>query len=198
MITLMLLMVHCNRLFSQTEDHTKLHMNMGIDAYISGSDHGLFYSGYLGLSRGRHILNAGPCIQGSSMLVRGGRLSYGYILTGYKDHSSLTSRLETVDDRLQLGVFSYLQYVDKLPLSRASATREEKLNSNERGWSDLRFSTAEAGLGISLNVKVAEHIYWRNSFTVSGFYHADCPANLCQGRQGLMLSIGTGFNIPSF
>lgn len=200
MITLMLMMVNCNRLFSQTNKHDKLHMNMGVDAYISGSDHGMFYSGYLGLSGGRHLLNAGPCIQGHSMLIHGGRLSYGYILTGYKDNSSLTSRLESQDDKIQLRVFSYVQYVDKLPLSQAAVTREEKLSSRqnaENNLSSVRFSTAEAGLGISLNIKVARNVYWRNSLTISGFYHTNCPVNLCQGRQGAVLSIGTGFNIPS-
>lgn len=196
----LLLMVNCNRLFSQNNASNKLHANAGIDAYISGSNHGMFYSGYMGLTQGRHILSAGPCIQNHSMLVRGGRLSYGYILSGYQDNSSLTSRLENEDNKIQLRVFSYVQYVDKLPLSLSAIAREEKLSSRqtaENNLSSMRFSTAEAGLGVSLNIKVAKNIYWRNSLTVSGFYHTNCPVNLCQGRQGLMLSLGTGFNIPS-
>jgi hypothetical protein len=186
---------HGHELLSQTLE-SKAQLNVGIDASVSGTGLGAFYSGYVGVSKGRNIFNIGPCVQNRSMLVKGGRFCYAYLLTGYKQRNSLSDLLEAPDQSIQLRFFTYLQYVDKLPLSNMAVAREEKLNSNERDWTNLRFSTAEAGAGISLNIRVTKRIYWRNSLAIAGYYYTNYPGNMSHERGGVMLTLGTGFNIP--
>lgn len=162
------------RMFPQSSG-SQVHLHMGADAFVSGCGHGVFYSAFAGFSKDRHIVSVGPCIQGRSMLMRGGRLCYSYILTGYKSHGRLSDFMEEHNESIQLHFFSYAQYVDKLPFGYNAATREGELSGNERSCRSLRFSTAEIGAGVSLNVRVSKRIYWKNSVALSAYYNINCP-----------------------
>lgn len=201
----------------------KTKFNAGIESYLSGNGHGTFFGGYVGIDKGRSSISIGPSLQKRSLKVNSGKLSYSYILAGYKKTQQKLNMFDQVKEnlaeldslklesmaeeehnsRLQLRFYSYLQYTHNALLSDNTELRDEKPytgthnNENLNNWNQIRISTAELGIGAELQIKLTNKLYWKNTIAVSGYYHLNCPVNRCNAISPVMITIGTGFNFPN-
>lgn len=176
-----------------------LYIGAGAGVHVSGSGYGQFYTLYASLSKGKHNITLGPCMQKRSGLVKAGRLTYSYILAAQDDEGTF---VETKDykssDLLQFGLFSYVQYSNGLPLSFHRVKIEDQADTTGFNWNDVRVSTVEGGLGAELFIRLGRRLRWRSFFGFSAYYHTNYPANMYQERASLLLMAGTSLNLTSF
>ena len=191
---IILFAVSVSKLSSQDSTAKKIHYGFGLEYYVSGSAHGGFYSGYLSMSKGKCALTIGPCIQKRSMQMNGLKICFLYKLVGLDDEDkALNTGL------IGLKFFSYMQYVDMLPLSYNAAKVETVSQANpQMDWNKVKLSTAEAGFGMELHIRITKAITLKNFLGLSAFYHFNYIEGMRNERTGPALIFGTGINIPRF
>lgn len=176
-----------------------LHVGLGLSNYLTSNGHGAFYSGYLAVSKGKGTIMFGPCLQKRFAQVKGGRLSFTWLLAGRdEDEGGQPSFNETDDGVMQLKFLSYVQYLDQASLSYNRARIETITNPEDtRDWNQVKLSTAEAGMGVELDLKL-KYFTIRNFITLSGYYHVNYIQGMYHERCGPALSLGTALYIPKF
>jgi hypothetical protein len=183
----------------QEKQPVPLYIGAGAGMHISGSGYGQFYSLYLSLSKSKHNITIGPCLQKRSNLVRAGRLTYSYILAAQDDEGTFVEGKDyKSSDILQLGIFSYAQYADQLPLSFRLVKLEDQADTTSFDWNTVKMSTIEGGTGVELFVRLGKKLRWRTFFGVSAYYHTSYNDRMYQERNGLLLAAGTSLNFTSF
>jgi hypothetical protein len=193
-VSILALLIFCKSLFSQTNASKTFHYGLGAEYYLSGNSHGGFYSGYFSLSRGKSAFTIGPVIHKRSLKMQGAKLGFSYKLVG----------LDPEDKSLNTGsvglkLFSYIQYVDMLPLSYNAVLSENIVhNDYSTDWNKVKLSTGEIGLGMELHVRIAKAVTWRNFLGLSAFYHFNTVEGMYNERGGPVVFFGTGINIPRF
>ena len=185
------------------KDQKNARLNLGFEASVSGNSHGTLFTPYVGINKGRSSINIGANVQKRSWKLDGAKLFYSYVLTGYKNnvHDIDTTWNDDgeeviINNRLQLHFLSYVQYMDNASSCNYTLPVDETPGYEVKKSAPLHISTAEAGVGIGLRIKVLKKLYWRNFVTVSYFQHLNAPENMYQDKSGVMLTLGTGFNIP--
>jgi hypothetical protein len=138
-------------------------------------------------------------LQKRSGAIRAGRLTYSYILAAQDDEGTF---VETKDykssDILQLGIFSYAQFTDQLPLSFRRVKIEDQADTTSFDWNTVKMSTLEGGTGVELFIRLGKRLRWRSFFGVSVYYHTSYPDRIYQERSALLLVAGTSLNFTSF
>ena len=216
-ITALLTVLFSSKLFSQEQ---KAKFNTGLETYMSGNGNGAFFSAYVGMDKGRSSLSIGPSIQKRSLKVNTGKLSYSYILAGYKKPQKKLSMYERAktnlsvidsskldeedfadyDPKMQLRFYSYFQYTYNASVRHNIEIMGEQpeniADSPAKTWDHMRISTAEIGIGAELQIRLAKKIWWKNTVSVSTYKHLNSPVPSCHNVSPISLTIGTGFNIP--
>jgi hypothetical protein len=169
-----------------------------VGAHISGNTHGSIYDIYGSLYNGKNLISFGPCIQNNSNSLSGARLSYSHILTG-QDNLSKNSITNFEEDRLQLYVFSYCQYLHNAHLNSGSIKQEQLLakeDEHQLDYHSIKLSTIELGAGFGLNLKLNKKLAWGNYVGISTIYHTNYMNGLRTDKIAPVLIIGTtfGFN----
>jgi hypothetical protein len=188
------------RIHSQVLNPEKYHVGLGLSNYITTNGHGAFYSSFVSVSKGRGMVTLGACLQKRTTEINGGRLSFSYLLASRNDDDELPYGVEETQEEsvLQLRFLSYLQYLDRANLSYNRA-RVETITNVERAidWNKVKMSTAEAGLGVELDIKL-KYFTVRNFITLSGYYHINYIEGMYHEKCSPALTLGTGIVIPKF
>jgi hypothetical protein len=187
------------RIFSQ-KTPSKGYIGAGIGAHLSSSGHGAYYSAFISYSKGKSNITLGPCLQKRTLMLRGARLSFSYILAAQDDEGVIVENKEyKSSDVLQLGMFGYAQYVDNLPLSYHRARIESETDTvGVINWNESPISTVEGGAGVELFVRVSRLIRLRGFFGVGAYYHTTYQPGMYQERSSVLLTTGVSINIVSF
>jgi hypothetical protein len=174
-------------------------IGMGVETNISSNGHGTYYSGYISLNKGKGSVKLGACIQQRGMKMNGLRLGYSLKLAGLDQETTTALYDDLPNGSVVLNAFSYAQYLNDASLSsrRAKVESLTQLEGN-RNWNTVKMSTAEAGIGIELTVKLSDWVQLRNFISLSGYYHVDYIQGMYQERMMPVINIGTGINIPGF
>jgi hypothetical protein len=184
---------------AQDKPKKPVYIGAGAGVHVSGSGYGQFYSLYASFSKGKHNITLGPCLQKRSGSVKAGRLTYSFILAAQDDEGTF---VETKDykssDILQLGIFSYAQFADQLPLSFRRVKIEDQADTSSFDWNSVKMSTIEGGTGVELFIRLGKRLRWRSFFGVSVYYHTSYPDKIYQERSALLLVAGTSLNFTSF
>jgi hypothetical protein len=181
---------------------SKCYIGGGLETYSSGNWHGTLFSPYLNLTKGRRSFNMGPVMQSRSKELSGGKFSFSYNLSGGK--SKRVSVDEDEEDYvagaqpgiLQLNVFGFGQYIHNTPLSKSASITEQKTSREASiNWSNVRLSTAEAGVGFELYVKFSKRVSWKNFIGGSVYCHTNYIAGMYHEKISPVLFMGTGIHI---
>jgi len=185
-------LLNTDKIFGQEINKKTFHYGFGLEYYVTGSGHGGFYSGYLSMSKGKSAFSLGPVVQKRSLKFGGARLGFTYKIAGLDDEDK---SLNT--GRVGLKFFSYLQYVDLLPLSYSAENSETTVHVNSQmDWNGIKLSTLEGGAGIEIHIRIAKAITWKNYVGLAGFYHFNYVSGMYNDRSGPAIIFGTGINIP--
>jgi hypothetical protein len=209
-ISIFAILFHSEVCAQKYKPKTPCFIGGGFENFSSGNWHGAFYSPYVNLTKGRKSFSGGPVFQKRSMEFSGGKLSFSYNLSGSKkqmidydeEEVPLTEDYVKTNDRqlLQLNFFSFAQYVNETTLSYAAQKTEEKTEHNpvsesRRDWSKVRLSTAEAGVGFELYIKISKRISWKSYVAGSVYYHVNYISGMYHERMAPSLVLGTGIHI---
>ena len=174
-----------------------IYCGMGLEFYASGDAHGGYFSGYASVSRGKGMLTIGPVMQKRSKLIKGARLGFTFKLAGL-DLEDKGNNTGTVG----LKIFSYIQFVDVLPLSFKAAETERMVNTDStrynKDWNKVLLSTGEMGIGIEIHIRIAKAITWKNYLGLSTSYRFNHLQGMYNEKVVPALIFGTGINIPRF
>jgi hypothetical protein len=159
----------------------------------------VIYDIYGSLYNGKSLLSLGACIQKRSNSLCGARLSYSYMVMGEDDFLNNGSSFKE-SEKLQLYFFTYLQYIDKTPLSFGSLKREQLLSQrseyNNVDFNKVKLSTVEAGIGFGLNIKLSQQLVLGSYIGLSTYYHSNYMVGMYADKMAPVLTLGTslGFN----
>jgi hypothetical protein len=175
-------------------------LGIGMESYVTGGQHGTFYSAYLSATKNKSGITLGPCLQKRSMAVKGAKLSYTYLIgekeTFVTPDSTIINTVSAV--KFKLRIFSFLQYVHKLPLSYLAARVETITNRDEeQNWNEVKLSTLSGGAGIELDIQFRRFTL-RNYFGGSMYYHVNYIVSMYHERMSPALTFGTAISIPNF
>ncbi|MBA3663847.1 MAG: hypothetical protein H0W61_06520 [Bacteroidetes bacterium] len=198
---LILLVFSINFAYAQKyKPRTKYYIGGGLEAYSSGNSHGALFSPYINLTAGRSSFNAGPVFQKRSMEINGGKLAFSYNLSGSKkniaEEESEGDFVNTRPSILQLNFFGFTQYLHNSLLSLSASKIEEKAAlENGINWNHTRLSTAEAGVGFELYVRITKRVSWKSYAGGAVYYHLNFQQGMYHERNCLSLLLGTGIHI---
>ncbi|MBI2720796.1 MAG: hypothetical protein HYX39_01340 [Bacteroidetes bacterium] len=181
----------------------RCYLRCGVDNVSSGNSHGSFLSPHVVIKKGRTSYNLGVLFQNRGMQLNGGKLSFSYILSDPKKNNVDEDEVEAEEyvaqpkrQILQLNIFAFSQYVHNGLLSAVSSITEQKASSQpEMNWNQVRLSTAEAGIGFELYVKLTKRVSWKNYVAGSVYYHVTYVNGMYNERNGPSLVLGTGIVI---
>jgi len=200
-ISLIVILIGFSLRISAQEINKKTRIGLGVDVSLSNNGHGGFYGAHLTVTKGRNNFKAGPLMHQRSMQLKGGRLSYSYILAGMDGEEQMGITFpESNNGSCRISIYSYLQYVNNTPLSYTRAKEETQLyiDTIPVDWNAVRLSTIEGALGAEIDVKLLGYVQWR-TFVGLGFYSYLNPfQGMYQETTGVMFMIGTGIDIPTF
>lgn len=172
----------------------------GIECYETGSLQGAFCSAYLSASLHKSTLTFGPCLQKRSMEVKGAKLSFSYLIGDKERFVTPDSTVinPTAPIRIKLRVYSFTQYVNKLPLSCAAA-KVEAITNEERpfDWHEARLSSIATGAGIEVDAQM-KHFMFRAYFGGSVYHYCTYIPGMYHARTATSLNAGIGISIPEF
>ncbi len=181
-----LLFITCSYVANgQSKDANLVTYGIGGSTSISGCGHGTFYSGYVFVDYNKTMFSIGPCMQKGSNLLKSLKFNCSY-------------KIADSDGMLQLSVFSYLQYMENLPVSFSTLQTEERAEvreTNKTDWSKVRLNTLEMGTGIELGIRFGKNLMMRNFIALSGFYHTSYVDNMFSNRMAPVLMLGTSINL---
>jgi hypothetical protein len=198
-VLICLLFLLTGKSHAQFRNPEKYHAGTGISTYLTTNGHGAFYSAYVALSKGRSMVTLGPCLQKRTNEIKGGRLSFAFLLAGRPEEDRTEPAYSEVEEGvLQLKFISYMQYLDQAALSYNRAKVETITNREMQiDWNTVKLSTAEVGLGIEIDAKL-KYFTLRNYLTLSVYHHINYIEGMYQERTAPALTIGTGILIPKF
>ncbi len=200
-IIALLLFINTN-LFSQTvqPQPKPLYFGAGIAYYLSANGHGSFYSAYVSGSKGKHFFGAGPVMQERGYNLCGGRISYSYLLGSRDDDFDFgESKAEKSISFLSVSIYSYLQFVNQIPLSYGKVAIENRLDTVKgRDWNKINFSTIETCVGLEVIMRLTKRIRFKNFFAVGAYYHLNSVAGMYEEKANAIVSFGTSLSLTSF
>lgn len=208
-LTAIMVLFICSTAFPQKyKPRTRCYAGGGIESFSSGNWHGAFFSTYFNLTKGRNSFSAGPVIQRRSGEFSGAKFAYSYNLSGARKNKNSKSFDEDEQPEpedyvmrekpplLQLNVFGYSQYINNTLLSRdAYVTEQKAANEVSTDWSSVRLSTAEAGLGFELYVRITKRVSWKNYIAGAVYYHTKYINGMYHERTSPVLMLGTGIHV---
>lgn len=181
---------------------SKTYVGAGVDNVSTGNAHGTYLVPYLIFKKGRNSFNIGPLFQRSTLEMGGGKLSFSHNLSGGKkstraddDDSEDTYIKEPRRQILQLNVLGFGQYISNALMSRKACMVEQKIANDGTNWSHIRLSTAEAGIGFELYVRITNRISWKNYVGGAVYYHVQYKQGMYRERVAPSLVLGTGIHI---
>lgn len=184
-----------------SQDSTKYSLiGAGLEYYYSVNGHGAFISPHISYTKGKHQLKLGPAIHKRTMMLKGAKLSYAFLLAGMDGEEKFSTDFrENRNGTWRVNLVSYLQFVDYTALSYARA-REETLVSTDSttDWNKVYLSTFEAGLGAEIDVKLFNYLQLRTYIGISVYSHLNHPSSMYQEKTGASFVTGIGVNVPGF
>ena len=188
-------LLNLSRINAQQTKRIPYRFGAGIGTHISGNAHGGIYDVYGSLYNGKNLISFGPCIQNNSNPLSGARISCSRMLTGQDDFSK-NGITNFEDDRLQLYVFSFLQYLHNTHLSSGAIKQEQLMssgNEHQFDYHSIKLSTIELGVGFGLNLKLSKKMVWGNYIGISTIYHTNYMNGLHTDKVEPVLVLGTSF-----
>ncbi|MCW3075941.1 MAG: hypothetical protein JWO32_550 [Bacteroidetes bacterium] len=201
LLGVLILMSVCSMQAQKYKPKEKYFIGGGLESFSSGNCHGTFFSPYLNITKGRKSFSGGPVIQNRSMEINGGKVSYSYNLSGGKKREMDEDELDEVYDPnyksiLQLNMFGFMQYMENSLLSKSASQTEQKTAIETHiNWDKARLSTAEAGVGFELYVKLSKRVSWKSYVAGSVYYHVNYIQGMYHERMSSVLVLGTGVHI---
>ena len=185
----------------KTEAPKKTFMGFGVDVSLSNNGHGSFYGAHLSLGKGRSNFKAGPLLHKRSSELTGGRISYSYILAGMDGEEQLGMEFpESNNSSWRISLYTYLQYINNTQLSYQRAKEETVLYADTiiKDWNLVRLSTIETAIGAEMDVKLFNYLQWRTCVGIGFYSYLNYIPRMYQSQTGLIFTISTGLDIPSF
>jgi hypothetical protein len=165
---------------------------MGVDVFSSGNGHGIFYSPYVTISKGRNTFIFGPTIQRTHTSLNGGKVAYTRNLSGSCETFVKDNYYRSVDV-IQLNFFCYIQYNQAAYLSQATVDDEKMVcRGLDVDWSKVRYSTVESGTGIEFRININNNLCWKNYIGASVYQHLDYITGMDHEQCASSLTLGTG------
>jgi hypothetical protein len=192
---IIIVLLNLSHLNAQQIERMPYRFGAGIGTHISGNAHGNIYDVYGSLYNGKNLISFGPCIQNNSNPLSGARISFSHMLTG-QDDLSKNSITNFEDDKLQLFVFSFCQYLHNAHLSSGAIKQEQLMsrgNEHQLDYNSIKLSTIELGVGFGLNLKLSKKMVWGNYIGISTIYHTNYINGLHTDKIAPVLVVGTSF-----
>jgi hypothetical protein len=193
-ITILIFFMIINICFfsAQNQFRMPVRTGMGVDLYSSGNGHGIFYSPYVSLHKGRNTFTFGPTIQRTHMTLNGGRVSYSRNLSGNCE-TFVKDDYYRSTDVIQLNFFCYIQYNQAAYLNNATIDDEKMVSRGlDVDWNKVRYSTVESGTGIEFRININNHLCWKNYIGASVYQHLDYINGMDHEQCASSLTLGTG------
>ncbi len=198
--TAIILILTCGTLCSQSNTKSNYRLGLGVGTHLSGNSHGTMYNASVSLYNGKNHFSIGPCFQKCKKEICGAGFRYMRMLTGQESFNSEKINPEIEDKRIQLFVFSYVQYLNSANLSKGAIRLEEKgiqkQNDETIDFSNYQLSTIDIFGGLGLNRKINQKLVWSNSIGFGTYYHLNYVNGMYADRISpvLMLSTALRFN----
>lgn len=189
-------------LISQNASKSPYLLGLSLGSHISGNAHGTIYEAGLGLYNGKNLFSVGPCMQKRTMAVCGGRFNYMRILTGKEEFAKKSLGYDVEASRLQLFVYSRVEYIHNASLSYNDVKKEETVMQNREEMpldaNRIKLSTIDVSAGVGLNIKLSSQLVWGNYIGFGTYYHLNHKQGMYCEKMAPVIVIGTSLRLNYF
>ncbi|MGZ3884376.1 MAG: hypothetical protein ACXVP0_17265 [Bacteroidia bacterium] len=199
-ILITVLLLTCGSLRGQDSIRKPAYFGIGVEAYLSMSGHGGYYGGYGMLSKGKHMLRIGACMQKRNLQVNGCKLLYSYrvaSMNGEDIYSMSFSELRV--GACQVNVQGFVQYLNNAVLSYKRSKEEGILSKDSTiNWGKVTLSTLEIGVVAELALKFTKKTFLNAFIGISYYNHLNYFTGIYNDKSGPVLILGAGISLPGF
>jgi len=197
-----LIMICFSTINAQNTEKSPYLLGASVGSHASGNSHGTIYDAGVGLYNGENVFSLGACMQKRSMKFCGASFQYNRILTGKEDFAAKESRYAIDPSKLQLFLYSRIEYVNNAELSYNAVKKEETLVKNQSevpvNCNNIKLSTIDLSAGVGLNIRLSKQLVWSNYIGFGTYYHLNYTPGMYCEKASPVLVLGTALRLNYF